>query len=88
LICLGARIFAVGDAVDAITSNRPYRKARPFEQAAEELTHGSGTQFDPAVVRAFIEVPFDTWRERRYAVGEDRPRHNARAEFFHSVAPS
>lgn len=81
-ICRGARIFAVGDAVDAITSNRPYRKARPFEQAAEELTRGSGTQFDPAVVRAFVDVPFDTWRETRYAAAE-RARHRAPRAYNH-----
>jgi putative nucleotidyltransferase with HDIG domain len=81
-ICLGARIFAVADAVDAITSNRPYRKARPFEHAAEELTRGSGAQFDPAVVRAFVELPFDTWRETRYAASE-RARHSPQRAYNH-----
>ncbi|MCI0488680.1 MAG: response regulator [Blastocatellia bacterium] len=64
-ICLGARIFAVADAVDAITSNRPYRAGRPFEAAAEELLKCSGTHFDPDVVRAFNTVPLDAWREIR-----------------------
>jgi putative nucleotidyltransferase with HDIG domain len=65
MICLGARIFAVADAVDAITSDRPYRGSRPFEAAAEELLRCSGTHFDPEVVRAFTSVPVDVWREIR-----------------------
>ena len=64
-ICLGARIFAVADAVDAITSDRPYRSARSFEDAAEELTRCSGSHFDPFVVDAFTAAPLDGWREIR-----------------------
>jgi putative nucleotidyltransferase with HDIG domain len=64
-ICLGARIFAVADAVDAMTSDRPYRVARSFDDAAEELTRCSGSHFDPLVVQAFTEVPLDAWREIR-----------------------
>jgi response regulator RpfG family c-di-GMP phosphodiesterase len=64
-ICNGARIFAVADAVDAITSDRPYRKGRSFEDAAEELIKCAGKHFDPEVVRVFTEVPMDTWREIR-----------------------
>lgn len=66
LICQGARIFAVADAVDAITSDRPYRQARPFEEAAEELTRCTGSHFDPEIVKAFTTVPLDEWRELRY----------------------
>jgi putative nucleotidyltransferase with HDIG domain len=62
LICQGARIFAVADAVDAITSDRPYRKGRPFEAAADELIKCAGKHFDPIVVTAFTAVPMDTWR--------------------------
>jgi response regulator RpfG family c-di-GMP phosphodiesterase len=65
LICEGARIFAVADAVDAITSDRPYRKGQPFEAAAEELLKCAGKHFDPIVVQAFTEVPMDNWREVR-----------------------
>jgi HD-GYP domain-containing protein (c-di-GMP phosphodiesterase class II) len=64
-ITLGARIFAVADAVDAITSDRPYRRCQPFEAAAEELSKCAGTHFDPTIVRAFIEVPMECWREIR-----------------------
>ncbi len=49
-----ARIIAVTDAFDAMTSSRPYRKRKDSEEAIQELKRGSGTQFDPVVVSAFI----------------------------------
>lgn len=55
-IPLGARIVAVIDAYDAMTSDRPYRKALPMEVALEELKKGAGSQFDPRVVKIFIEI--------------------------------
>jgi len=55
-IPLGARIVAVLDTFDAMTSNRPYRKAMPLEKAIAELRRCAGTQFDPQVVEAFIAV--------------------------------
>lgn len=55
-IPLGARIFAVADAFDAMTSHRPYRKAMPHRNAIEEIAHHAGSQFDPTVVRAFLEA--------------------------------
>jgi HD-GYP domain-containing protein (c-di-GMP phosphodiesterase class II) len=55
-IPLGARIIAVADAYDAMTSDRPYRTALTGEQARQELRMHSGTQFDPAVVQAFLTV--------------------------------
>jgi HD-GYP domain-containing protein (c-di-GMP phosphodiesterase class II) len=51
-IPLWARIFSVVDALDAITAERPYRPARSFESALEEIRSHAGTQFDPAVVEA------------------------------------
>ena len=53
-IPLGARIIAVCDAYDAMTSNRPYRTAMSPEGAVAELKRYSGTQFDPKVVKAFL----------------------------------
>jgi cyclic di-GMP phosphodiesterase len=70
LICQGARIFAVADAVDAITSDRPYRKARSFEDAADELIKCSGSHFDPEIVKAFTTIPIDSWREIRQLTTE------------------
>ncbi len=55
-IAFGARILAVADAYDALTSDRPYRKALPQEAALEELQLRNGTQFDPLVVRALLEL--------------------------------
>ncbi len=55
-IPLAARIFAVADAFDAITNNRPYRKARPVAAAIAEIEREAGTQFDPAVVEAFLPL--------------------------------
>ena len=52
-IPLGARVFAVADALDAITSNRPYRQEQPWSTAVLEITAQSGKQFDPDVVEAF-----------------------------------
>jgi putative nucleotidyltransferase with HDIG domain len=69
-ICLGARIFAVADAVDAMTSDRPYRAARSFADAADELIRCAGAHFDPAIVEAFTRVPIDSWREVRELASE------------------
>jgi putative nucleotidyltransferase with HDIG domain len=53
-ICLGARIFAVIDAYDAMRSDRPYRKALTAEMACNEIVRCNGSHFDPAVVDAFL----------------------------------
>ena len=55
-IPIECRILAIADAYDAITSDRPYRKALDHEDAIAELKHCSGTQFDPDLVEKFIEV--------------------------------
>ena len=55
-IPLGARIFAIADAFDAMTSDRPYRRALPLEEAVEQVRAGSGTQFDPVCVDAFVDL--------------------------------
>jgi HD domain len=54
-IPLGSRIFAVADAFDAMTSNRPYRRALDWQQARDEIINNNGIQFDPQVVEAFLE---------------------------------
>ena len=60
-IPLGARIFAVVDTLDAMTSDRPYRKARAYDEARAEIRRYSGTQFDPEVVRAFLAITDGEW---------------------------
>ncbi len=67
-IVIGARIFHVADTLDAITSDRPYRKSRPFAEAREEILRCRATQFDPAVVDAFVSVPPDDWERIRLDV--------------------
>jgi response regulator RpfG family c-di-GMP phosphodiesterase len=64
-ICLGARIFAVVDTFDAITSDRPYRKASTFVIAREEILRCAGTQLDPRVVDAFMRISPSEWAEIR-----------------------
>src|SRR5205814_5287123 len=54
-IPLGARVFAVADALDAMTSDRPYRRALRWELARDEIVAQAGKQFDPEVVDAFCE---------------------------------
>ncbi len=56
-----ARIFAVADAFDAITSDRVYRRGKSYEAAAQELDDWAGRQFDPKVVEAFHRVPKEDW---------------------------
>lgn len=60
-IDLCARIFAVADAFDAITSDRVYRRGKSYEAAAQELDDWAGRQFDPKVVEAFHRVPKEDW---------------------------
>ncbi len=77
-IPLGARIFAVADTLDAMTSDRPYRRALPFETARDEIIRESGNQFDPDVVRVFLSLPEETWEtiRRQVAVYRARPNHS------------
>lgn len=56
-IPLGARILAVADSFDAMTSDRPYRAAMPTNKAIAEIKRCAGNQFDPKVVKAFLETP-------------------------------
>lgn len=62
-IPLPARIFALADTLDAMTTNRPYRRALPFRAAAEEIAQLRGSQFDPQVVDVFRTITEIQWRE-------------------------
>jgi PAS domain S-box-containing protein len=62
-IPLWARIFAVADTVDAITSDRPYRTGRPFEEALDEIVARAGTQFDPDCAHALADLDRGAVRE-------------------------
>jgi HD-GYP domain-containing protein (c-di-GMP phosphodiesterase class II) len=72
-IVLGARIFAVADALDAILSDRPYRAARDIDTAIAEIEACAHSQFDPNVVQAFSSIPKAKWLEIRI-LHPDEPR--------------
>jgi len=88
-IPIGARIFAVADALDAITSDRPYRSARSFDEAREEILRCSGTQFDPAVVEAFLKIPTPVWQQLRSEVSNKNTWRSPsdRSEFAPEAKP-
>ena len=67
-IALGARIFVIADTLDAITSDRPYRKGRPLQVAKDEIKRCAGTQFDPELVEAFLRIPDEDWQKIRRSV--------------------
>jgi len=64
-IPLGARIFAVADTFDAMTSDRPYRAAMTYEAARQEILRCAGTQFDRDVVEAFLGIQPEAWTRIR-----------------------
>ena len=70
-----ARIFSVADAFDAITSDRVYRRGKPYEAAAQELDDWAGRQFDPKVVEAFHRVPKEDWEELHRQSLMPKPDH-------------
>jgi putative nucleotidyltransferase with HDIG domain len=67
-IPLGARIFAIADALDAITSDRPYRAAQSIQAARGEINRWSGRQFDPKIVSVFLSLPDSVWEDLRQQV--------------------
>ena len=64
-IVIGARVFSIVDALDAITSDRPYRRGQTVEIARSEIGRCVGTQFDPELVAAFLAQPDSTWHDVR-----------------------
>jgi HD-GYP domain-containing protein (c-di-GMP phosphodiesterase class II) len=67
-IPLGARIVAVANALDSITSDLPYRQAQTFHQARQIIQNCSGSQFDPVVVRAYQRMPDKLFEELRSSI--------------------
>ncbi len=74
-IPLGARIFHVADAIDAMTSDRPYKKAMAFDAAASELLKYSNQQFDPAIISIFAKTSLDFWVAEKASI-EDSIRRD------------
>jgi len=62
-IPLGARIFTLVDTLDAMTSDRPYRKALPFDAVINEVTRCRGLQFDPEIADIFLSIPRKRWED-------------------------
>jgi ribonuclease P protein subunit RPR2 len=62
-IPLAARVFAVADTLDALTTDRPYRPGRSLAEARPIITDASGTQFDPAIVEIFMSIDDDVLRQ-------------------------
>ncbi len=94
---LGARIFAVADTLDCMTSIRPFRQASTFEVARREIESAAGIQLDPKVVTAFLEITPDEWRAirrgvtaktRRMATVEAGPEPDRYADPEHVVPES
>ncbi len=75
-IPLGARIFAIADSLDAMTSDKPYRAAMAFEVAAEEIHRGAGKQFDPDLVERVLSVAPGTWQDIRERMMNDFRRRS------------
>ena len=75
-IPLGARIFAVADALDAITSDRPYRRATSFATARKEIRKCAGTQFDPQVIEVYLQMPDRIWEDLRAEIVGESQRFN------------
>ena len=73
-IPLGSRIFSIADTLDAIMSDRPYRKAQSLEAARQEILDWSGKQFDPEIVKVFLAIPEHIWQELRREI-DARSRH-------------
>lgn len=68
-IPLGSRIFTIADSLDAMISDRPYRRALPMPHAREEIKRCSGSQFDPKVVDVFMSIPEQHWLDLRENLG-------------------
>lgn len=82
-IVLGARLFMIADAFDAVTSDRPYRQGRPYEAARKIIEDESGRQFDPNAVETFLSVPESEWLQIRARVMEGiAQRRGVKNTFF------
>lgn len=80
-IPIEARIFAIADALDAITSRRPYREKKDFKYAKEEIRQHSGTQFDPQVVQAFCSLSMEKWAKIRFETTKLMPQFEEILQF-------
>jgi putative nucleotidyltransferase with HDIG domain len=84
-IPIGARLFAVADTLDAITSDRPYRAAQTVEAARGEIRRFSGTQFDPKVVEIFLSMPESIWEDLRREINSHARKYAYPSKFAESA---
>jgi putative nucleotidyltransferase with HDIG domain len=84
-IPLEARIFALADSLDAITSHRPYRKEKDFKAAKKDIQENKGTQFDPEVVSAFCSLRLEEWEKIRHETTKILPALENFSEIYHKV---
>jgi len=90
-IPLGARISAIADTLDAITSERPYQRASSFEFAKERIRSLSGAAFDPQIVNAFLSIGEDVWpafaKDQREVVGFSPGMRKNRSQVSSALTP-
>ena len=86
-IPLEARIFALADALDAMTAHRPYREARDHSAARTEILGHRGTQFDPSVVKAFASLPAERWERIRFETTSHLPPLGEFRHFLRRLKP-
>ena len=72
-IPLGARLFTLADTLDAMTSDRAYRKAVGLSEVYEEVSRERGRQFDPEIADVFLKIPGGVWQEVRAALEQHPP---------------
>jgi putative nucleotidyltransferase with HDIG domain len=76
-IPLGARLFSLADTLDAVTSDRAYRKAKGLPEVYAEVSRGRGMQFDPQIADLFLKTPQGVWLQIRASLDEQLPSGNA-----------
>ncbi len=81
-IPLGARIFAIADTFDAMTSDRPYRAAQSIPSGRREIERNSGKQFDPDIVKVFLSVSEHIWQELRNEIESQSAKQRYTANRF------
>jgi HD-GYP domain-containing protein (c-di-GMP phosphodiesterase class II) len=72
-IPLGARLFSLADTLDAMTSDRVYRKATGFPEVYAEVSRERGMQFDPQIADLFLKTPEGVWRQVRDSLSQQLP---------------
>jgi len=85
-IPVGARIFAVADTFDAMTSDRPYRRALPFKASQEVIEGGAGKQYDTQTAEAFLSIPDKTWETIRREMASSHAYGMATARDIHALS--